>query len=211
VPEPGATDLLHLLRRHPHFLAKQGSGIDHFRVRETLHGARAFEIVRLDNSRVEFSYRDCLDPQHSPQRKLCSALRVEVEADILLKKDEYFTKHGDEVGRVACAETGALITKSEAHADHAPPDTFAVLASHFIAARARAFKHSSTLLKAWPDDPYRDRLADRELAEDWRRFHHHFAAIRIISIQANLTQNQGGKRNPKNRQLDLADLLPSEN
>src|ERR1700730_7845032 len=53
IPAPASAGLFHLLQRHPEFEAKRGAGIG---IRETLHGARAFEVVRHDGSRSEFSF-----------------------------------------------------------------------------------------------------------------------------------------------------------
>jgi hypothetical protein len=142
----------------------------------------------------------------STQRRIVDALRAEVCDDILQKKEEYFREHGDDLGRISCVLTGELISIDQCDADHAPPYTFATLATLFIAARARDFSHGATCLIEWPDDP-RGRLADRELAEDWRRFHHTHAHIRLVSHPANIARARDGIPNPKDRQLSLKDLL----
>jgi hypothetical protein len=71
-------------------------------------------------------------------------------------------------------------------------------------ARAADFEHSSEL---FTDDHYRPRLANRALADDWRRFHHGLAHIRIVSAAANIAHNRDGLPNPKDRQLSFTDLL----
>jgi Protein of unknown function (DUF3223) len=43
IEDPAATDLFHLLKRHPDFEAKCGTGIHHFSVHDTLFKAREFE------------------------------------------------------------------------------------------------------------------------------------------------------------------------
>jgi hypothetical protein len=83
-----------------------------------------------------------------------------------------------------------MITLDECHADHAPPYTFATLANLLIAARARDFPQSATVvLTEWPSAPYRPRLANRELAEDWRRFHHRPSCTYLAETQSRACPN----------------------
>lgn len=207
IGEPGHTDLCHLLERHPEFKTKRGTGVHHFSVHDTLFKAREFEIVRHDGSIDGFSFYKCLEPPASVQRQIIDALRAEVCDEILAKKEEYFREHGDDSGKIACALTGELITLDECHADHAGPYYFATLATLFIAARGRDFPQSATILTEWPDDPHRQRLANRGLAEDWRRFHHLHAHIRLVSRTENMARAREGRPNPKDMQLSLTDLL----
>jgi hypothetical protein len=180
VQEPGATDLSHLVKRHPEYLAKCGIGIDHFSVRDTRDRARAFEIVRTDGSRVEFSYKKCLEPPLSFQARISKALRDEVEPDIQQWKDEYFIEHADDGGCIRCTLTGAFITFTETESDHTPPYTFANIRNEWVASRAGYFKQGDPTVpvlygRAWKD---------RKQAEDWREFHRQRACIRYISKSA---------------------------
>jgi Protein of unknown function (DUF3223) len=134
VPDSDAAELLALLRRHPDFEAKQGAGISHFRVKDTLYGARGFEAIRVDGSQVDFSLHECITAS-SMRAKVQAALRAEVMDDIIDRKVEYFKKHGDYEGKIPCAVTGKMIAIDEAHADHAPPHTFGALANLFLEAR----------------------------------------------------------------------------
>ena len=202
IPAPASAGLFHLLQRHPEFEAKRGAGIG---IRETLHGARAFEVVRHDGSRSEFSFLRCLEPPPSAQRKILDAFRVEVEADILLKREVYFAEHGDSAGRIRCALTDKRITIGESHADHARPFTFANIATAFLAARISDFEQSDAAVE--PDDHYRLRLVNRKLAEDWRRFHHQLAHIRLVDKAENIAHARDGLPNPRDGQLAFADLL----
>jgi hypothetical protein len=166
------------------------------------------KIVRHDGSIDGFSFYKCLQPPPSAQRQILDALRAEVGDDILDKKQEYFLEYGDSLGRIACALTGEMIAIDECHADHAPPYTFATLATLFIAARAGDFPQSAACFAYLPRDPHRPRLINRELAEDWRRFHHKHAHVRLVCRAANMARAREGRPNPKDKQVSFTSLLP---
>lgn len=56
-------DLKALLKRHHEYDEKVGCGIDHFVVDMDPQGSptRCFNIVRTDGSRIDFSYKHCLE------------------------------------------------------------------------------------------------------------------------------------------------------
>jgi len=72
--------------------------------------------------------RPCINAPPTVLQAFIRALRIEVQQDILQAKRDYFEHNGDELGRVPCKETGALVTIDEADADHAAPFSFDVLA-----------------------------------------------------------------------------------
>jgi hypothetical protein len=129
-----------------------------------------------------------------------AALRHEVADDIQNAKLQYFSQHGDQSGRVACALTGTLIDISQSHADHAPPWTFQVLAQAFLA--AKGIVASEDLLEPSTDNQHRRRLADHELAAAWRSYHHELAHIRIVDASANTARAEDKPRG-QDRQLIL--------
>ena len=203
IPDPDATELSWLLERHPEFLDKLGGGIEHFSVRDALHGTRCFEIVRKDGSTTDFSFKSCLDGKApSPLAEAITALRAEVAEDILQKKRDWFATHGDAEGKVPCAITGTRITIEEAHADHAPPRPFGTLAITFL--EARGINPDRGFVTPPADNQYEPRVADRTLAEEWRTYHHKLAVIRIVLKGANLQRAHEGKVKNKDRQLRLA-------
>jgi len=53
-------DLLELLRRHPHFDSKVGSGIGRFRAIISPDGSKCFGIERINGSIVDFSFIRCI-------------------------------------------------------------------------------------------------------------------------------------------------------
>jgi Protein of unknown function (DUF3223) len=58
-------DLTALLRRHDEITEKVGVGIDHFDVAAAPdgHDGKCFWVVRTDGSRIDFSFKHCLEPK----------------------------------------------------------------------------------------------------------------------------------------------------
>jgi hypothetical protein len=204
IPDPDATELTWLLERHPEFKDKLGSGIERFSVRNALYGTKCFEIVRTDGSTTDFSFNSCIEGKRpSDLSEAITALRAEVADDIMQKKRHWFDENGDHEGKVPCAITGTRVTIDEAHADHAPPRSFGTLAIAFLEARGIAPDRSFVTPPA--DNQYQPRIADKELAEIWRTYHHKIAVIRIVSKGANLSRAHEGKVKRKDKQLRLSE------
>jgi hypothetical protein len=202
IPEPDATELAWLLERHPEVDQKIGAGIDYLSVRDALYGKRCFEVVRIDGTSTDFSFGSCVDGRApSPLTEALNALRAEVTEDILRSKREWFRKHGDDQGKVACAISGKRVTIEEAHADHAPPRLFGTLAIAFLT--AHGIKPGPELITPPADNQYQPLLADRALAERWRQYHHELAVIRIVARGENLTRGHEGKVKKKDQQLRM--------
>ena len=103
-------------------------------------------------------------------------------------------------GKVPCALTGSLVAIDEAHADHAPPYTFDVLANTFLA--ARGIVPSEDMLTPPADNQFGRTLVDRALAEEWRAYHHRLAHLRITAARANLARSED-RAKASDRQLIL--------
>jgi hypothetical protein len=56
-------ELSALLKHHTEYKEKFGCGIDHFEVMRNVHNTQSFEIVRIDQSRDDFSYGHCITPK----------------------------------------------------------------------------------------------------------------------------------------------------
>jgi hypothetical protein len=63
VNDVDTADLNALLKHHTEYKEKVGIGIDHFRVMANLYNTQSFEIVRIDGSRDDFSYKHCITPK----------------------------------------------------------------------------------------------------------------------------------------------------
>jgi hypothetical protein len=60
IPEPDHSELRWLLAKHSDCSEKVGVGVKSFSVRWAEFGTRCFEVVRIDGSRIDFSFRWCL-------------------------------------------------------------------------------------------------------------------------------------------------------
>jgi hypothetical protein len=201
VDDADARQLLWLLERHPNFEQKRGVGIAGFTVAAVAYAARGFLITRADGSCTDFSYRKCIDGSATLLSMVVAALRAEVQEDVLQAKRSYFDTYGDAAGRVPCRLTGKPVAADEAHADHAPPFTFNVLATTFL--DARKLVADETLLTSPSDNQFGRLLRDRTLAADWRAFHHKHADLRIVCKLEHVTRSQLDRPQPENRQLVL--------
>jgi hypothetical protein len=202
IPEPNATDLRWLLERHHEFEQKAGAGIDFFIVVPTIYSAVGFNIVLTDGSTADFCYITALDGSApSARRETLAALRWELTDDILRAKSDYFAKHADADGTVACAISGKRVTFKQTHADHAPPYFFGTLANAFLA--ARNIELTPDLLEPSADHQVMRLLADRKLAENSRAYHHKLAVIRVVAATENVARAGQAKVRKKDRQLRL--------
>jgi len=108
-----------LLQRHPSSERKLGaSGVAHFTIRHAppWFRNRAFYIVRNDGLETEFSFKECLSPQSHAVR-FQNACRTAVADQIIAFVEASFS----DVECVACAITGATVTRASYHVDHEPP------------------------------------------------------------------------------------------
>lgn len=201
VGDADARWLLWLLERHPNFEHKRGNGIAGFSVTSAPYNTRGFLIIRTDGSSTDFSYRKCIDGAPMLLSAVVAALRAEVQEDVLQAKRHFFDVHGDAAGRVPCQLTGNPVAIDEAHADHAPPYTFAVLAATFL--NARKLFADEALLTPPADNQFGRLLRDRGLAADWREFHHKHADLRIVCKDAHASRSGLDRPRPENRQLVL--------
>jgi hypothetical protein len=202
VNEADARELFWLLKRHPTFEQKRGAGILGFVVIRAPYNSRGFGIIRTDWSDTDFSYLKCINAPPTALQTVIRALRIEVQQDILQAKRHYFELNSDELGRVPCKETGALVTIDEADADHAPPFSFDVLAKTFLS--ARKITPDETMLTPPADNQFGRQLVNRALAADWREYHHCHADVRIVAKAKHRTMSRDSRPKLENRQLILS-------
>jgi hypothetical protein len=197
VTEDDTALLLLLLERHPDREQKTGVGVSYFAVRAAELRGRCFWIHRTDGTATDFSFKQCIAP---PGLNSClhKVLRHEVDEDIKLAKQRFFAEHGDELGRVACKETDELITLEDADADHAPPLSHCVLAETFLRATRilTGVELKEESLAPLEDQQFGRQLADRRLAEQWRRYHHELAFVtpEVNSASAPLARPRASDR-----------------
>jgi len=112
--------LCELLYRHPEAEDKIGQGIKHFcRSTSPEYHTPCFFIVRTDDQATEFSYISCIKGDAPTTEQLFyRACRHAVSDELINQKNEVFRKGG---GKLACSETGNLITSEEAEYQHLMP------------------------------------------------------------------------------------------
>ena len=201
INETDAAELRALLERHPTYEQKRGAGIAGFAVISAPYNCRGFLILRTDNTVTDFSYLKCINAPPTAREQLHKVMRREVGPDIAEARQKYFAKHANAAGRVPCALTEAMVTIDEAHADHAPPYTFYVLATTFLT--ARKIIPDENLLTPPADNQFGRQLRDRELAADWIAFHHQLAHLRIILADENVRRAKMAMPRAIDRQLIL--------
>jgi Protein of unknown function (DUF3223) len=208
VAQDDAAFLLLLLERHRERDQKVGAGVSHFTVATALPAGRCFLIHRIDGSVTDFSFMKCISPPSIGQR-LHAALRLEIDEDVKRAKQRFFVEHG---GSVLCNQSKQPISFEEAHADHALPLSFWTLAETFLrgAHVLTGIELNDELLAPLVDQQFGRPLADRQLAEQWRHFHHSLAHIQIVTGEVNLRSAHLARPRPSDRQLVLpieGDLL----
>jgi Protein of unknown function (DUF3223) len=181
IPPPDDDDLRDLIELHPDANEKIGVGIDYFFVEQNPPcGSRGFQILRVDGSVVRFSYPACLTGRRaSAEEEVNHALRREIGDDIQRAKIECFEATAIN-GRITCPETGRACMWDEVHADHADPYRFVVLTQTFLV--AHGITPGYEMVEKFNGV---SRLKDRRLAEEWSRFHHRLANIRMVHKEWN--------------------------
>lgn len=179
-----------LLERHPDKDEKIGVGVKSIITeKDTTFGRTThFSIIRIDDSKVDFSFVKCLTPSLSEPIKLFrSSARRAVADQIVSFRDNFFIEKQDGNGNVACALTGVLIDKNSSHVDHVPPDTFYKIVSDFITANnidVDSIKFIETV------DGIGREFADDDSKSAFTDYHRSVAKLRIVSPLANLKQKK---------------------
>ena len=60
IPEPHHSFLTALITKHPRAEEKVGKGIDRFTVEYAVRGRRCFCLTRIDGTKTDFSFFECL-------------------------------------------------------------------------------------------------------------------------------------------------------
>jgi hypothetical protein len=168
--------------RHPEAVEKVGPGIAEIVVRPSGYGTRGFWLRRVDGSMVDFSYRTALDGPPRPEATVRAALRWEIDDQIAAFRDSVQRRAGHEP--VTCELCGQPVDTGSGHVDHAAP-TFQQLAARFAEATGGWGALAVECVGATGR-----RLADRQLAEVWRRYHARTARLRITHARCNLTRGR---------------------
>jgi hypothetical protein len=77
-----------------------------------------------------------------------------------------------------------MITQSEAHVDHAAPDTLYALIDRFV--QERGIDPETVALTGSTDGCVGEGFQDADLHRAWVAFHNEHAVLRVVSVYANL-------------------------
>jgi len=175
--------IFELLKRHPRAEEKLGAGIQLIRVVKNFYGSQGFEILRVDGSVDDFSYKECIKPS-SMEAQFKAACRLAVDGQILACKDAFWKERSS----ARCPFTGEELTKYRCVVDHAPPKTFEWIVTTFI--REHQIKVEDVVLIKEPRKL--DGLPEGDLKRIWQEFHREHANLRVVSALANSSHIRRG-------------------
>lgn len=187
----GADDLFlrDLVAIHPEATRKIGSGISHFTTQldPVWRKSRHFVIVRTDGTNTDVSFHICIDGSND-RRDVFHALRHAVAEQVISFQRAAFA--GDILP--VCPYTNEVLSFSDAHVDHTPPDTFFALATRWMQQSSIEFQDVPLVENA--DNQWARAMRDGTQEASWRAFHLSSARLRIISRIANLSHAKREQR-----------------
>jgi hypothetical protein len=173
-----AVFLRELFERHPSTVEKIGVGIARIRVARMLpFGTIGFEIARLDGTRVDISYKECLTPS-KPSFWFSQSCRTAVVDQIQAVKQQAFA----DMVEVVCPVTGDPITWESCQVHHEAPWEFAAIVAAFIIERGI---DPAAVEYVGGDNVTKSSFAAAALTQDFADFHCARARLRVVSARAN--------------------------
>lgn len=177
--------VIDLLRRHPSADEKLGVGVRAIRiVLAKPYNTRCLEIERIDGTRTDVSYLECLRSS-TPREWFRACCRTAVVPQIQAARHLAFAASAT----VVCPISGELITAEDGHVDHAPPWTFHVIVDAFIAAFSIDV---ADVTYTDGDGVVESRFANADMSLSFGRFHAERAQLRVVSRRANLSLLRSG-------------------
>ncbi|MCX6953056.1 MAG: DCL family protein [Verrucomicrobia bacterium] len=164
--------------RHPEAAEKIGVGVDYIEVRPASYHTRCFWIVRTDGSEADFSMMTAMNGQPSAKARVSAALREEV-------RDEVEQHRHSLPDDVACALCGSMTSPESAYMTYLDP-TFDQIATTFVDNHGGWQNIAEERV-----GPYGRKLSNRDLAEDWARFHRTNARLFPAHPVCNLSRHRG--------------------
>lgn len=168
--------LLDLLNMHREAEDKIGPGVEAFAIAPPPRGPYpCFEVVRVDGSRIDFSYKDCLKPKTYRQQVL-NVMRDEVKSSI----NTYFESR-KQAGSLVSDLSGTTLESSDTAVSYFGGPSFNDIAGEF-ADRVGGWE----AIELTPStEPGLGRFKDRDLAEQWFSYHQDRAVLGLLSTKEN--------------------------
>lgn len=173
-----------LLDRHPQAEQKVGCGVRSiFVVKFPPYCSCGFELVRIDGSRTDFSYLQCLNPE-SKLTRLKRACRYAVSDDIIAFRDDFFRR-----GQSACEISGRFVDLNTYNVDHAPPMTFKNIFEAFLS--EYGINVDKIVLSYGGDGSTTCDIGHPAIRDLWINFHRKYANLRILHIETHQEITRG--------------------
>jgi len=170
-----------VLLMHPSSSDKIGCGVKHFRIAEGIFGRyQRVEIVRVDGSLQDFSYKKCFNGNNIHKRNVVKAFRFHVYS----QTKEFREKAYGKKKYVRCGITNLNVRKQDCHIDHAHPKEFEVLMFDFLKGRGLSLNDIEIIS---PNSGLHF-IKDPEIKHAWEEYHRENAILRVTLDHANLGQ-----------------------
>ncbi|MFF3208419.1 DUF3223 domain-containing protein [Streptomyces sp. NPDC002962] len=170
-----------LLDMHPDAAEKVGPGVDRFRIIPTPRGHhKGPEAIRIDGSKVAFSYQKCLEAPTHRQRVL-DAMRTEIQPQV----NTYYESRKAS-NTLVSGEGGQLLAPDDTHVSYFRGPRFHDIAMEFIQATGGfdAVDLTSETARGLA------LFTDRTLAERWHDHHREHAVLGLLSAKENLRRSR---------------------
>lgn len=168
--------LLDLLDMHRESEDKIGPGVEAFAIAPPQRGPYpGFEVIRVDGSRIDFSYRDCLKPKTYRQQVL-NVMRDEVKSAV----NAYFESR-KAAGSLVSDESGIPLESSDTAVSYFRGPSFNDIAEEFT----ESIGGWEAVELTPSTEPGLGRFKDRDLAERWFAHHGERAVLGLLSTQEN--------------------------
>lgn len=176
--------MLALLNGHKKREEKIGVGVKNIWIQPNeFYRTRCFWLERLDGSKTDFSYLQCLT-EKKDDKKVKEAARKAVEYFTKEFKRDFFNICENRT----CAILNIPITRENSHVDHIPPNTFDNIFNEFVRENNIDIFDVKLLGKGVnADGKIGNWFNDKELENKWIEFHNKRAVLRVISGTANLS------------------------
>lgn len=191
-------DVLNLVELLPNLQDVVGVGIKKIIIGRTRYNAKSFELVRLDNSSIFFSYIKRINSPRTNFTRFSEACRQAIQEDLIAVKQNYFDKYSQK-GQVKCQETGKLLKWEELSIDHRQPNTFSVIVDRFIEIK----NIDLTKVKYIQITGEPNELANKKLKKEFIQYHKDKANLRIVSKYSNLGRSYQARIKRQNKDLRI--------
>ena len=175
--------MYNLIRNHPHFEEKRGSGIDYFYIQRNAMNPKGLEtmIKRMDGSDVDFSWVYCCQfKQRTEHDELVKSMRSAIKECIMEYKQQqptlicsYCKKTDENYGNY--------------HVDHEHP-SFLVLQTTFLQSVQKPIPSSFTDCPKSHVTQFKEE--DEEFRNEWLLFHNSHCNYQILCQTCNLRKKK---------------------